>query len=161
MKDRIAFRHLGPTRRRLGFTMVELALTLTIVAIMTAMMVPRFGRMMQANRVNRNTAIVAADLEHAFTLAARFRRPMRISCTCNTGRYTVADRADGTVRLRRALVGDSELGTMTLAFETPVAGIVDVFPSGISTALLRVRITSGTSTRAITLSTAGHVRIIP
>jgi hypothetical protein len=39
--------------------------------------------------------------------------------------------------------------------------VVDVFPSGVSTQLLRFRITSGNSTRAITLSSAGHVRIIP
>jgi hypothetical protein len=50
---------------------------------------------------------------------------------------------------------------MTLDFELPVSEVVDVFPSGVSTALLRVRITSGVSTRAVTLSTAGQVRIIP
>lgn len=141
--------------------MIELALTFTIIAILTAMMIPKIGRVMQATRVNRVSAIVAADLEQSFTLAGRYRRPMRISCTCGTGTYTVADRTGGTVRLSRTLVGDSDLGNMTLAFELPVAGIVDVFPSGVSTTLLQVRITSGASTRAVTLSTAGHVRIIP
>ena len=138
--------------------MVELVLTFTIIGILTAMMIPKIGRTMQATRVNRTSAIVAADLEQAFTLAGRFRRPMRISCTCGTGTYTVADLAGGTVRLRRKVVGDSDLGNMTLAFEIPVAGIVDVYPSGVSTTALRVRITSGISTRAVTLSTAGHVR---
>jgi type II secretory pathway pseudopilin PulG len=141
--------------------MVELVLTFTIIAILTGMMIPKIGRTIQATRVHRNTAIVAADLEQAFTLAGRFRKPMRISCTCNTGTYTIADLAGGTVRLRRTLVGDTDLGNMTLAFEIPVAGIVDVYPSGVSTTPLRVRITSGPSTRAVTLSTAGHVRIIP
>jgi len=141
--------------------MVELALVFTIIGILTAMMIPKIGRTMQATRVNRTSAIVAADLEQAFTLAGRFRRPMRISCTCGSGIYTIADLAGGTVRLRRQLVGDTDLGNMTLAFEVPVAGIVDVFPSGVSTTALQVRITSGISTRAITLSTAGHVRIIP
>ena len=141
--------------------MVELVLTFTVIAILTAMMIPKIGRTMQATQVNRTTAIVAADLEQAFTLAGRFRRPMRISCDCANAIYTVADRNGGTVRLRRTLVGDGDLGNMTVAFEAPVAGIVDVFPSGISTTLLRVRITSGSSTRAVTLSTAGHVRIIP
>ena len=150
-----------PFRSRRGFTMVELVLTFTIIGIMAAMMIPKIGRTMQATRVNRASAIVAADLEQAFTLAGRFRRPMRISCTCGSGIYTIADRAGGTVRLSRTLVGDSDLGNMTLAFELPVAGIVDVFPSGVSTTLLRARITSGISTRAVTLSTAGHVRIIP
>jgi type II secretory pathway pseudopilin PulG len=141
--------------------MVELALTFTIIGILTAMMIPKIGRTMQATRVNRTSAIVAADLEQAFTLAGRFRRPMRISCTCGSGIYTITDLAGGTVRLRRQLIGDSDLGNMTLVFNPPVAGIVDVYPSGVSTTPLQVRITSGASTRAITLSTAGHVRIVP
>ena len=141
--------------------MVELALTFTIIAILTAMAIPKFGRIMQATRVNRVSAIVAADLEQAFTLAGRFRRPMRISCTCGAGTYTMADRAGGTVRLQPDSGGRLGPGQLTLVFEVPVAGIVDVFPSGVSTTPLQVRITSGTSTRAVTLSTAGHVRIIP
>jgi type II secretory pathway pseudopilin PulG len=140
--------------------MIELALTLTVIAIMTAMMIPRFGRVMASTRVNRTAAIVASDMEQAFTLAGRFRRPMRISCVCNTRTYTIADRTGGTVRLTRRLQ-DADLGTMTLVFEAPVGGTVDVFPSGVSSAPLQVRITSGTSTKAVTLSTAGHVRIIP
>jgi type II secretory pathway pseudopilin PulG len=161
MEDRTALRRPTPDLSRLGFTMVELVLTFTIIAIMAGIMIPGMGRSMQATRVNRTAAIVAADLEHAFTLAGRFRRPMRITCACGSGVYTVADLAGGTVRLRRTLIGDSDLSNMTLTFEIPVAGIVDVYPSGVSTTPLRVRITSGTSTRAITLSTAGHVRIIP
>jgi Tfp pilus assembly protein FimT len=143
---------------RSAFTMVELALTFTVIAIMAAMMVPKIGRVMQATRVSRQTAIIAADMEQAFTLAARYRRPMRISCDCANRTYTIADRTGGTVRLNRTLGGDDDLGTLTLAFDVAQ---VDVFPSGVSTAPLQVRITSGVSTRAVTLSTAGHVRIIP
>jgi type II secretory pathway pseudopilin PulG len=138
--------------------MIELALTFTIIAIMTAMMIPKIGRVMQATRVNRTTAIIAADLEQAFTLAARFRRPMRLSCDCAQATYTIADRNGGTVRLSRILGKDSDLGTVTLTFDNSP---VDIFPSGVSTLPLMARITSGTSTRAVTLSTAGHVRIIP
>jgi Tfp pilus assembly protein FimT len=141
--------------------MIELALTFTVIAIMTAMMIPKIGRVMQSTRVNRNTAIIAADLEQAFTLSARFRKPMRISCICNNGTYQVADVSDGTIRLTRTLGQDADLGKVTLAFELPLAGTVDVFPSGVSTAFLQVRITSGSSSRAVTLSTAGQVRIIP
>jgi type II secretory pathway pseudopilin PulG len=140
--------------------MIELALTFTIIAIMAAMIAPRFGRVMQATRVSRSAAVVASDLEQAFTLAGRYRRPMRISCDCGNSIYTIADRTGGTVRLTRRL-RDDDLGSLTLVMETPGGGTVDVFPSGVSTALLRFRITSGASTRAVTLSTAGHVRIIP
>jgi prepilin-type N-terminal cleavage/methylation domain-containing protein len=143
---------------RKGFTMIEMALTFVVIGIMTAMMVPKIGRVMQATRVNRQTAIIAGDLEHAFTLAGRLRKPMRLSCTCGTGTYTVADLNGGTVRLNRTLGQDSDLGTVTLAFDN---NPVDIFPSGVSTVALTARITSGISTRAVTLSTAGLVRIIP
>jgi prepilin-type N-terminal cleavage/methylation domain-containing protein len=143
---------------RQGFTMVELALTLTLIAILTAMMVPKIGRIMQATRINREIAIVVQDLEQAFTIAARYRKPMRLSCTCGTQTYTIADRTGGTVRLSRRLGADADLGTLTLTFSTSP---VDIFPSGVATAPDTVRITSGTSTRAVVLTTAGQVRIIP
>lgn len=138
--------------------MVELALVFTIIAIMAAMMIPKFGRVMEATRVNRTAAIVAADLEAAFTLAARYRKPMRLSCNCGAGTYTVADRTGGTVRLRRTLGEDSDLGSVTLTFS---ADPVDIFPSGVATAPDTVRITSGISSRTIVMSTAGQVRILP
>ena len=138
--------------------MIELALTLTLIAIMTAMMVPKIGRIMQATRINREIAIVVQDLEQAFTIAARYRKPMRLSCTCGTQTYTIADRTGGTVRLSRKLGADADLGTLTLTFS---ASPVDIFPSGVATAPDTVRITSGTSTRAVVLTTGGQVRIIP
>jgi prepilin-type N-terminal cleavage/methylation domain-containing protein len=143
---------------RQGFTMIELALTLTLIAIMTAMMVPKIGRIMQATRINREVAIVVADLEQAFTIAARYRKPMRLSCTCGTQTYTIADRTGGTVRLSRRLGADADLGTLTLTFS---ASPVDIFPSGVASAPDTVRITSGISTRAVVMTTAGQVRIIP
>jgi prepilin-type N-terminal cleavage/methylation domain-containing protein len=149
-------------RARSGFSMVELALTLTVIAILAAMMIPKFSRVMEATRISRQTAMIAADMEQAFTLAARYRRPMRVSCTCGTGTYTIADRTGGTVRLSRTLGQDGDLGNVTLTFTTnPAGGIVDVFPSGVSSGTLTARITSGGSTRAVMFTTAGHVRIIP
>ena len=155
MMDCPVSRHSGSPGGERGFTMVELALTFTIIAIMAAMMIPKFSQAMQATRVNRTAAIVAADLEAAFSLAARYRKPMRLSCDCANATYTVADRTGGTVRLRRQL-GDSELGNVTLTF----SGTVDIFPSGIATAPDTVRITSGTSSKTIVMSTAGLVRIL-
>ena len=146
---------------RLGFTMVEVVLVFTLIGIMAAFAIPKISRVIQASQVNRAAAIVAADLESAFTMAARRRQPMRIACTCGTGRYTIADRAGGTVRVSRALRGDSDLGSMTLTFsQTPV----DVFPNGVASiaaAPLLVRVTSGASTRAVTVTSAGFVRTIP
>jgi prepilin-type N-terminal cleavage/methylation domain-containing protein len=152
-----------PVNARRGFTMVEMVMAFTLIAIMTAMMIPKIAQAMRSNHVNRAIALVATDMEAAFTLAARQRKPVRIDCTCNTGGYTVADRA-GTVLLRRNVRGDSDWSVVTLTF-TPGAPTntlpVEVFPPGIGDKTLTVRISSGGSTRAVFVTTAGQVRIIP
>jgi type II secretory pathway pseudopilin PulG len=142
--------------------MIELVLTFVVIGIMTAMMVPKIGRAIQTNQVNRSIALVALDMEAAYTLAARQRKPVRVDCTCGTGIYTVADRA-GTVLMSRNLRADADLGVMTLSFTAAPTNTlpVEIFPPGISDKSLTVRITSGASTRAVSVSTAGQVRIIP
>jgi type II secretory pathway pseudopilin PulG len=143
--------------------MIEMVFTFVVIAIMAAMMVPRIGRVLQQTQVNRSIALVASDMEAAYTLAARQRKPVRIDCNCGAGTYTVADRA-GTVLLSRNLRADADLGVMTLTFTPagpPNTLPVEIFPPGISDKSLTVRITGGASTRAVFVTTAGQVRIIP
>jgi Tfp pilus assembly protein FimT len=141
--------------------MVELAMVFALIGILTLMGVPKVRQVIRASQVNRTASVVASDLERAFTMAGRYRKPMRLSCVCGSGTYSVADRTGGTVRLSRNLVSDGQLGSMTLTFsQTPV----DFFPSGvvsITTPPLTVRVTSGNSTRAVTITSAGRVRIVP
>jgi type II secretory pathway pseudopilin PulG len=137
---------------------VELVLALAVVGLLTLMTIPRVGRIIQRARVNRATATVASDLEAAFSMAARQRRPIRISCNCAAQTYTLADRNGGTVRLRRSLSGDVDFGVTSLSFS---ASPVDVFPSGVASAPDTIRIGAGGWTRVITMTTAGQVRILP
>jgi Tfp pilus assembly protein FimT len=139
--------------------MVEMAFVFVLIGLMTAMAMPKMRRTIQATQVNRTASIVAGDLEQAFTLAARLRKPMRLTCACGVGgSYTVADLNGGTVRLTRTLGQSGDLGTVTLAFNNPT---IDIYPSGVSTVALLVTLSSGISTRVVSLSTAGQVRIVP
>jgi len=142
--------------------MVEMMLVFVLIAIMVGMMVPKIGRALQANEVNRAAAIVAGDMEAAFSRAARQRKPVRIDCTCGTTVYTVADRA-GTVLLTRNLRAETEIGQLAMTFTAAPANTlpVEIFPPGIADKTLTIRITSGASTRAVTVSTVGQVRIVP
>lgn len=159
----MSIRPISRQRSRLGFTMIEMALVLLVIAIMTAMTIPTLQRNMVSHQTRRAAATVAGDLERAFTLAARYRKPMRLSCVvaagvCANATYTIADRTGGTVRVRRTLQNDGDLGTMSVRLANPQ---VDIFPSGVSTAADTVTITAGNSTRRVTMTTAGQVRILP
>ena len=143
--------------------MVELALTLTVFGLMTAMSLPRVAHVLRHIRIDRTTSTIAADLESAFRLAARQRKPVRISCGCSSRGYTLADRTAAPSELSRSLAS-SDYGVETLTFSNASVvanATVDVFPSGIASAPLTVTIASGGWSRQVTLTTAGQVRILP
>jgi prepilin-type N-terminal cleavage/methylation domain-containing protein len=142
------------TGSRLGYTLVEMAVAILVASLLGLIAQQHVGPMIQRSQVNRATAAVAADLESAFSLAARQRRPIRISC-CTAAGYTLADRSDGTVRLQRSLV---DYGVTTLAF---TASPVDIFPSGVATSADTVTIGTAGYTRRIVMTSAGLVRILP
>ena len=137
--------------------MVELALTIVMIALLTAIGVPRIGTILSHSRLNQSTAVVASDLEAAFALAGRQRRPVRLACACDSLLYRVADRADGTLRLNRML-GDDESGVTAMTFSTTP---VEIFPSGVASAPLTVTLGAGAYTRQVTMTTGGQVRILP
>jgi type II secretory pathway pseudopilin PulG len=142
---------------RAGLTAIELALTLAVVGLLTAMSMPRVSRTLQHMRVNRATATVAADLEQAFSTSARMRKPLRVTFNTAARSYTLADRTGGTVRLTRSLTApDYQLQSLA-ATTSPL----DVFPSGVATATDTVTIGSGGYTRRIVVTSAGLVRILP
>lgn len=142
------------TGSRLGFTLVEMAVAIVIASLLGLIVQLQVGPRIQRTQVNRATAVVAADLEFAFSMAARQRRPIRISCCTGAG-YTFADRDGGTVRLQRSLV---DYGVTTVAFSTSP---VDVFPSGVASSADTVTIGGAGNTRRIVMTSAGLVRILP
>jgi prepilin-type N-terminal cleavage/methylation domain-containing protein len=144
---------------RLGFTLVEMALAIVVMALLTAISMPRIATLLSHSRVNQTSAVVASDLQNAFAIAGRQRRPVRLSCVCASGAYSVVDRAGGTVRLSRTLLGDDESGVTALTF-TPTTP-VEIFPSGVASSPLTVTISAGAYSRQITMTTGGQVRIVP
>jgi prepilin-type N-terminal cleavage/methylation domain-containing protein len=141
-----------------GFSMLELAASIVIIAILTGMGLPAVTSLLNRARVNQAAVVVAADLQNAFAMAARQRKPVRLSCDCANGVYTAADRSGGTLRLTRNLLGDDESGAASLVFDPSP---VDIFPSGVTSAdLLTVTISRTGYSRQVTMTRAGQVRIL-
>jgi prepilin-type N-terminal cleavage/methylation domain-containing protein len=142
------------TRGRLGFTLVEMAIAIVVASLLGLMAQQQVSAIIRRTQVHRATAVVAADLESAFSMAARQRRPIRISCCTGVG-YTFTDRNGGTVRLQRSLI---DYGITTITFSTTP---VDVFPSGVATSADTITIGAMGNTRRIVMTSAGLVRILP
>ena len=144
-------------QRRSGLTMVELLLVITVVGIVTAIGLPNVNTTIRQRRVIAASSALASDVEAAYTLAARQRRPVRLTYQSSTGEVRVADRASGTVYRRRALRMSSEYHLDGVTMLPPV---VDVFPTGLSSAAFSVRLTNGSFQRQIVVGRTGLTRVI-
>jgi type II secretory pathway pseudopilin PulG len=136
---------------------MEVMIVVVIVGLLTAILTPRIGTAIQHARVNRAASVVAGDLELAFTMAARQRKPMRLTTTGATT-ITIADRSGGTLRHTRSLGAGTEYELSSVSF---APATVDIFPTGVSTAVLTVTIGAPGFTRQVTMTRGGQVRVVP
>ncbi|HJU75150.1 MAG TPA: prepilin-type N-terminal cleavage/methylation domain-containing protein [Gemmatimonadaceae bacterium] len=143
---------------RSGFTMIETMIVITILATIVAMALPQFNRTTRHRRVIAAATAVAGDVEAAFSLAARQRKPLRITYDAGSGEIRVADRLTGTVYRRRPLRMTSEYKLDAVTF---IPATVEVFPGGISSAGFNIGLTNGAFQRQIQVTRTGLTRVTP
>jgi prepilin-type N-terminal cleavage/methylation domain-containing protein len=145
-----------PSSLRRGFTLPEILIAIVIIIVLAAMAAPATAKQLRRSRVNQAASVVAGDLENAVSLAARLRKPVRITPTSATS-FTVADRRTHEVIQRRELGADTEWKVATLTFSTTA---VDVFPAGITSGSLTVTLSEGGYSRQVRLTPAGLAQVI-
>ena len=145
-----------PQRR--GFTVTELVFVMATLGLLASIAGPRISDLISRAGASQAIGVVASDLEYALSLATRQRKPVRLSCNCPAGTYTISDRATGTVLFRRRLGGpDGGFGLTGLSFS---AATLDVFPGGLTSGGLTVTVVSAETSRQASISSAGFVRVI-
>lgn len=122
-------------RARPGFTMIELLLVLTLIGAIAAIAIRSVGDTIRRDRVVKTAAIVSTDLEQAFAIAGRQRTPVRLLIDSTRLTFTVADRADTTLKYRTRKFGGGDMG---LDFISANRSTLDILPSGLSADTLRL-----------------------
>jgi type IV fimbrial biogenesis protein FimT len=143
---------------RAGFSLIEMMVTVSMLAIMVGMAAPNVSRDISHARVNSAARVVAGDLENALSLAGRQRRPVRVVIDGSLKEIRLVDRVSGTMISRRALgtVSDFKLYSVAGAPST-----VDVLPHGVATATTVVTLSAAGYSRRVTMTRGGHVRVSP
>jgi type II secretory pathway pseudopilin PulG len=135
-----------------------MVMAVAVLGILAAVLLPKMTAVLQRGGTGQAASVVASDLEQALSLAARQRKPIRVTCDCGAGRYAITDRATGTVLFQRLLAGaDGQMALSTLAFST---NPIDIFPNGMTSAALTVTVSSSAVSRQVTMSTGGFVRVV-
>jgi len=143
--------------RRAGFSLVELLIYLTIVGTMAAIALPRMNAGARQRRLEQAAFAVAADVEASLSLAARRRRPMRLTYHGTSGELRTAERSTGAILRRRPLRASSEFHLDTIAM-TPAS--VDLFPNGVATAGFTITMRNGSHARKVVVTRTGLTRVV-
>ena len=149
---------VSPAHRvRTGFTMIEILAVVIIFGVLVTVSMPRVQGIMRTSRVNAAAAIVAGDFNHAFTLAARSRRPVRLACNETGTGYTVSDRDNpAEVMVTRSIGTDKD---MNITEGKCSAASVDFFPNGLASSAFDITLVSVDDGRLVSMTRVGKVRI--
>lgn len=140
---------------RRGFTLIETIIVIVVIGLILRFALPGFSRTLRVGRVNRSAQVLSADVERAFSTAARQRKPVRIAWNGSAMQYTLTDRSSGTVLLTRPL------GTAGATSVTFSASPFDVFPGGFASSALTVTVTESDYTRRVRVTRAGLTLVGP
>ena len=137
--------------------MTEILAVVIIFGVLVTVAMPKVQGIMRTSRVNAAASIVAGDLGHAFTLAARSRRPVRLTCDDAGTGYSITDRDNpGEVMVTRSMGSDEDMKITSGACS---AATVDFFPNGLASSAFDITLVSVDDGRLVTMTRVGKVRI--
>lgn len=143
------------SRTRAGFTLIEMMIVVLIIGVMAKVSVPRIGMTVARSRISGLEIVVASQIERAFALATRTRRPVTVTYDSSTAYLITADRASSTQLQTRYLGRSAELSVTSVTL-SPTRGIT-IFPSGLADSALTVTIGNNGFTRYIRSTVSGLI----
>jgi prepilin-type N-terminal cleavage/methylation domain-containing protein len=146
-----------PSLRRRGFSMIELMIVISMIGLISVMAFGRTASMITGWRVARAAQAFGEELQSAFALVGRNRKPVTISFNTTTMEMQLVDRAGVIYRRRsfgKASAYQLEAGNIAASSFT-----VEVFPPGLAADSLSFTITRQGSFRRVRMLRGGLVQI--
>jgi len=146
-----------PMSAQPGFTLMEALIVVILIGIIGSMAVPSIARSLTATKVDRGAMTVASDIEAAFSLAARTRKPITLFVDSINKRIEVRDRATATVLQRHFYSAtESEYGLTRLA---PSTSKIEIYPNGLASSGFTIYAYAAPSLRAVRVRRTGQIRV--
>jgi prepilin-type N-terminal cleavage/methylation domain-containing protein len=153
---------LIPPTRRSGFTMIEMIIVFVVFGAVAMISIRSVGETLRRDRVAKATAILGADIEQAFAIAARQRTPVMMVLDRANKTFSIIDRNSSTnIYRRRKFDKTADYGVDTLYANKDT---IYIMPNGLATDTLNLtlRIVSrggALYTKSVRSSLGGMVRV--
>jgi hypothetical protein len=135
---------------------MELAVVMMIGGVVTTMSMGKVHTLLSQQRVVHGATAVQNDLEAAFQIAGRNRKPVLISYDSTAQRFTIGDRT-GSMYYRR-----TNLSSQAFGFSRTSVGVsrtsLQVFPNGLAEDTLLITLSSNGITKKLRMSRTGLVQ---
>lgn len=144
---------------RAGFTLIEMLVVVTMLALIMGVSVGRISAIITRQRVNRAAIAVSNDLQTAFALALRDRKPVQIRFDTTTMALSVRDVASGAV-FRTTSLTAFNMNASNVSVSRPS---VSVYPAGLANDSLSITFSAtigdATYTQIVRMGRGGLVQI--
>jgi prepilin-type N-terminal cleavage/methylation domain-containing protein len=149
--------------RRRGFTLIELMMVIVIASLTLAIGVKGMAAAQNRVRVDRAASVLSDDIQSAFALVGRDRKPVRVVYDATHVRFLLTDRSGVNIFRTRSLGQDTEY-QMTPSTLTASDTAFEIFPPGLAESALTITLKKGVGsrdpvTRILTISRAGLVSV--
>jgi prepilin-type N-terminal cleavage/methylation domain-containing protein len=151
-------------RRRPGFTMIELLIVLSMLAVLATVTLGRTSHLITDWRVTRAAQAFQEELQTAFAVVGRNRKPVVIWMDKSTMELRLTDRADTSLVFARRTFGPTSPYTLQSTEVTVYPATyptLQVFPPGLASDSLSIVISKNGIGRRIRMLRGGLVQICP
>lgn len=144
-------------RIRRGFTLLELVVVMGVIGILAMMSMGKASRMVTGWRVTRAAQVMDQELQTAFALVGRNRKPLTITFDLSKMEIRLSDRA-GTIYRRRNF-GITSAYKLKSSDITLSRSSLEVYPPGLAADSLSITITKPGVKKRVRMLRGGLVQI--
>jgi len=136
--------------------MIEIMLALVIIGLISTLSAGKIHSIMIQQRVARAGQALRMDLEAAFAIAARDRKPIRIVWDGTKMQMDVEDRSGNTYFRRSPFGKDYGFTSTNVTFSRSP---LEIYPNGLANDTLNISVVVETSKRTIRMTRGGMVQV--
>jgi prepilin-type N-terminal cleavage/methylation domain-containing protein len=141
---------------RRGFTLLELLVVIVITGVVTGLSMSKFSTYLAHERVAKAAVGIAGDINTAFAIPGRVRRPVRIRVDTGTMTLFVTDRAQSTTYRQTSFGARYNLRGSNVSY---YPAILEVYPNGFASDTMLITLTSNGITERVRVSKGGTVQV--